>query len=70
MRSLRLRHHQRVRTGRQKVRSVEIDTEEMERRLGFMKGVGERWEQVFGERSKDQKLRELDCEPCLGKKEE
>ena len=37
---------------------VEIDTEERKRGLGFMKKVGDRWEQEFGERLKDQKLRD------------
>ena len=45
-------------TTAKKVRLVEIDTEERERGLGFMKRVGDRWEQEFGERLKDQKLRD------------
>ena len=45
-------------TTAKKVRLVEIDTEERERGFGFMKRVGDRWEQEFGERLKDQKLRD------------
>ena len=41
-----------------KVRLVEIDTEERERGLGFIKRVGDRWDQEFGERLKDQMLRD------------
>ena len=35
-----------------------IETEEMKRGLGFMKRVGDRWEQKLGERLKDPKLRD------------
>ena len=41
-------------TTAKKVRLIEIETEERKRGLGFMKRIGDGWEQEFGERLTDQ----------------